>query len=282
MRLKTILLTALPLAVLAMLATWWFARPAPARPLEPAPDTGRAIAVAAPLPTVPSPRSDAASVSRPAATAPLPADLAGRVDAWAQSPDPADAMRAYVAVSECLAARRDEHRPTEEVADERHRIEQALPLEQRERARRDWQDSAAHCANLRSDQVQRRMQWLARAAQAGVPRAAIDFINEGPDGDGALMDAGAPRPALTDAWRAQRDAYVDAALQRCDTMLVGYLGMIAPNDGRDITQALGVWQSHVRCDGSPPPTPLRDDPVAMRWLHDVGGPGTHREARFAG
>ena len=232
----------------------------------------------------PEPSRPAAVVSAPRASAPaaLPADLAARVDAWAQSPDPADAMRAYVAVSECLLARRDERRPTEEVASERRKIEQALPLEQREHARRQWQDAGAHCGNLRSDQVQRRMQWLARAAQAGVPRAAIDFINEGPDGDGALMDAGAQRPPLNDGWRAQRDAYIDAALQRCDIGLVGYLGLVAPHDGGDETQALGRWQSHVRCDGSPPPTPLRDDPVATRWLRDVGGPGTHREARFAG
>jgi hypothetical protein len=281
MRLKTILLTALPLTLLAMLATGWLARADAVRRDAPAPGPGRAIAVAS-APAAPAGPSDTAPMPGRSQAPALPADLAARVDAWAQSPDPADAMRAYIAVFDCLEARRDAHRPTEEVVDERRRIEQALPLAQRERARRQWQTSAAHCGNLRSDQVQRRMQWLARAAQAGEPRAAIQFIDEGPDGDGALMDAGAPRPALTDAWRAQRDAYVDAAFQRCDTGLVGYLGLVAPHDGRDVAQALTVWQSHLRCDGSPAPPPLRDDAMAMKWLHDVGAPGVHRQSRFAG
>jgi len=281
MRFKAILLTALPLVLLVALATWWSAPPDAGRPADPAPEpTRRALAADRPA-RAESPRPSASTPILPA-TASTPADLAARVDAWARSPDPADAMRAYVAVADCLSARRDERRPTEEVANERRLMEKALPLEQRERTRRNWQDSAAHCGNLRSDQVQRRMQWLTRAAEAGVPRAAIQFINEGPDGDGALMDLNAPRPALTDAWRAQRDAYVDAALQRCDMGLVGYLGLVADAQGHDVTHALQTWQAHVRCDGSPAPTPMRDDPVAMRLLRDVGGPGTHREARFAG
>jgi len=282
MRLKTILFTALPLAMLAMLATWLLARPDDARRVGSTPEPRRVVDAASRAPAAPAPSDPARAPSRPEATPLLQADLAARVDAWAQSPDPADAMRAYLAVFGCLEARRDERRPLEEVVDERHKIEQALPLEQRERARRRWQNSAAHCGNLRSDQVQRRMQWLARAAQAGEPRAAIQFIDEGPDGDGALMDEGAPRPALTDAWRAQRDAYVDAAFQRCDTGLVGYLGLVAPHDGRDFTQALSTWQSHLRCAGSPAPSPLRDDPMAMQWLHDVGAPGVHRQSRFSG
>ena len=200
-------------------------------------------------------------------------DIATQVDRWAASPDPADAMRAYRAVLDCLLARRDDRRPSEEVAIERRNMEDAVPLEQRGRIRRQWRTSSAHCANLRSDQIQSRTQWLARAARAGVPLAAVEFIFEGPDGDGFLLDPGVPRPPLTDAWRAQRDAYVQAALDRCDMALVGTLGMAAAPDTQDLAKALNFWQSHMRCQGGPEPTPLRDDPLAMRYLHDLGSNG---------
>ena len=282
MRTRTILLAAMPPLLLLLLATWRLAGPAPIATVPASPiatATGRA-AVRTPLP--PLAEAPPRPASAPAARASQSTDLASRVDAWAQSSDPADAMRAYDAVLECLIARRDERRPTEEVARERHTLEQALPLEQREHLRRHWRTSATQCGNLRSDQVQRRMQWLARAAQAGVPLAAIQFINEGPDGNGAMQDEGVPRPPLTDAWRAARDAYVEAALRRCDTGLVGYLGTQAAGDAQDFSQALDFWQAHVRCQGGPDPGPLGDDPVAVRRLHDLGSPEAFHAARVVG
>jgi len=282
MRLRTILLLAMPPLLLCLLATWRLAMPAPPATVAASPiAAARALAAAqTPSPSLAEPPPQ--PVSAPAVPASLPTDLASQVDAWAQSSDPADAMRAYDAVLECLIARRDERRPTEEVARERHTLEQALPLEQREHLRRHWRTAAAQCGNLRSDQVQRRMQWLTRAAQAGLPRAAIQFINEGPDGDGALQDEGVPRPPLTDAWRAARDAYVEAALRRCDTGLVGYLGMLAAGDAQDVTQALNFWQARARCPGGPDPGPLGGDPAAVRRLHDLGSPEHFHAARVVG
>ena len=203
----------------------------------------------------------------------LAADRAAQVDRWADSPDPADAMLAYRAAFDCLQARRDERRPAEEVALERKQMEDALPLDQRAGMRRQWPGATAVCGNLRSDQIQRRMQWLRRAGQAGVPMAAMEFVLEGPAGDGVLQDLGVPRPPLTDAWRAERDAFIAAALQRCDMGLVGYLGMTLQGDGKDTGQMLGFWSAHSRCPGGPEPVLLRDDPVALRYLHDLGNAG---------
>ena len=51
----------------------------------------------------------------------------------------------------------------------------------------------AHCAILRSNQVQRRAQWLARATQAGVALAAMEFAAH------HLRDLGANGLELPDA-----------------------------------------------------------------------------------
>ena len=283
---RQLAIAAAPLVVLAGLVAWWVTSPASA-PAATAPAVREVRALASSAPA----RPVAEASSRPPAVGALVApsaptvaatDLAAQVDRWAGSGDPADAMRAYRAVFDCLQARRDERRPSEDVARERRNMEQAVPLEQRERVRRSWRTSAATCANLRSDQVQRRMQWLARAAEAGISMAAMDFIYEGPAGDGVLQDLDVPRPALTDAWRAQRDAYIDAALRRCDSGLVGYLGMTVQGDGKDLGAALNFWQSHARCPGDPPRAPLRDDPVAVRWLRDLGSAGLQAPVAPAG
>jgi hypothetical protein len=211
-----------------------------------------------------------------APVSPAPTEsLASRVDRWSRSPDPADAMRAYETVFNCLQARRDDRRPSEEVALEHKNMEEALPEDQRAGFRRNLKTSAQLCGDLRSDQVQARLQWLGRAAQAGMPMAALDFIFEGPDGNGVLQDLTVPGAAPTQAWIDQRDAYVDAGLRHCDLTLMGYLGAKARGDSADIGQAISFWRAHMRCWDEPAPPSLMDDPVARRYLRDlVGAQGT--------
>jgi hypothetical protein len=276
MRNRTFLLAATPIvALVAVVLAWPTAAPPPGPPAGAVPvasdaavpsQHGRIVRSAASM-AVPSAPAKAAPRVAPAA------DRAAQVDRWADSPDPADAMLAYRAAFDCLQARRDERRPAEDVARERQQMEDALPQDQRAGIRTHWAGAAATCGNLRSDQVQRRMQWLRRAAQAGVPMAAMEFVLEGPAGDGLLQDLGVPRPPLTDAWRAERDAFIDAALQRCDMGLVGYLGMSLQGDCKDLGQMLNFWSAHSRCPGSPEPVLLLEDPVALRYLHDLGNAG---------
>jgi len=276
MRNRTLLLAATSIvALVAVFLIWRTATPPSLSPVTPVPVASHAAVPAEGGRVGPSVAAVAKQAAPPKvvpAAAPA-ADRAAQVDRWADSPDPADAMLAYRAAFDCLQARRDERRPAEEVARERQQMEDALPLDQRAGIRAHWPGATAACGNLRSDQVQRRMQWLRRAAQAGVPMAAMEFVLEGPAGDGLLQDLGVPRPPLTDAWRAERDAFIDAALQRCDMGLVGYLGMNLQGDGKDAGQMLNFWSAHSRCPGAPDPVRLLEDPVALRYLHDLGNAG---------
>jgi hypothetical protein len=202
--------------------------------------------------------------------APAPTDsLAAKVDRWSRSPDPADAMRAYEAVFQCLQTRRDERRPSEEIALRNKQMEEALPEDQRAGFRAGLVSAAATCRDLRSDQIQDRNRWLARAARAGMPLAALDFILEGPDGDGLLQDVGGPKPVPTQAWIDQRDAYIGVALRHCDLALEGYLAMNAPGDAADVGQALNFWQARLQCGGPAPRPSLMDDAVARRYLRGL-------------
>jgi hypothetical protein len=199
---------------------------------------------------------------------PFPAPgLAARVDAWAASGDPADAMRAYEAVRDCLQARREDRTPEESLTADDADIESAIGPERMARIRLQRHHADLWCRDLRSDQVEARVAWLVRAARAGVANAARDFIQEGPDGQHMLGDAGAPWPVGAESWYAQRDAYIDAALRHCDIGLQAYLAAFARLPGMTIVASDQLWRAHLQCDAqAPPPPPLRDDPLAAAAL----------------
>jgi hypothetical protein len=272
---RRLVIAALALAALAIIVTWWTMKHA-SGPFMSTASIAPDRATASPKPEQPPIGNvDRSVAATAAASAPSvdATDLAAQVDRWAASGDPADAMRAYRTVHDCLEARRDERRPSEDVSREREAFEESVHPGPNTQVFRQWKRSAALCGNLRSDQIQTRMQWLMRAAAAGVPMAAMDFIYEGPGGDGMLQDLNVPRAPLTDTWRAQRDAYIDAGLQQCDEGLVGYLGLATQGNARNAAEAMMFWQTHARCAGDTARPPLSNDAGAVRLLSDLGSAG---------
>jgi len=180
--------------------------------------------------------------------------LAERVDAWSHSGDPGQAMQAYDAVFQCLLARR------------RARAADIPPD-------KSGQDAASLCGNLRSDQVQQRLAFLEVAARAGEKGAALDFIFEGPSGNGALQDLETtdPTPPTAD-WLARRNTYIDGALQHCDTVLAVYLGTSIRQGGtQHLVSTLGYWTGRLNCTGQPVSNtaPLADDPQGQANLDEL-------------
>ena len=191
-----------------------------------------------------------------ATSGPTP-DLAAQVDQWSRSAAPRDAMRAYAAVAQCLLARRREHAPPERL--------EGVPL--------PTETTAEICANLRSDQIQQRMQWLERASKSGEKAAAGWFIEEGPSGNGLLQDLDTPTldNDMTDEWLRRRDGYIDLALRHCDTALVAYLTRFARGVPADQAAAQAYWLGRLVCPGGPQPSlvPLADDPVGQGLLQGL-------------
>jgi hypothetical protein len=226
-------------------------------------------AAPAPRPAAPGPSAASAAAAAPASAArsPFPAPgLAARVDAWARSDDPRDALKAYEAVRDCLQARREDRTPEERLTADDAAIARAVGAEALERMRLHRHHAELRCRDLRSDQVESRLAWLVRAARAGVADAASDFIQEGPEGRHMMADAGASWPVGTESWYAQRDAYIDAALRHCDLSLVAYLTAVVRLPGMDLQESQRLWMGHLQCPGGPVPPPLRDDPVARAAL----------------
>jgi hypothetical protein len=159
-------------------------------------------------------------------------------------------MQAYEAVFECLLARRRAHAP--EIAPDKPR-----------------NAAASVCVDLRSDQVQQRLAWLEVAARAGDTDAALDFIQEGPGGNGVLQDLSAkdPTPPTAD-WLARRTDDVERALQHCDARLAAYLGFAIRQRERREKAVAPYWQGRLACPGHPAAntTPLADDPEGQADL----------------
>jgi hypothetical protein len=220
----------------------------------------------APRPFQIAPARAAASVSTPF---PAPG-LAARVDAWASSSDPHDALQACEAVQRCLQARRDDRTPDDVLNVVDAEIESAVGVERMDRLRAQRHHAAQWCDDLRSDQIQGRLAWLERAAAAGEPGAASSFIVEGPDGQGMLEDGGS-KGAATPEWFARRDAYIEAALRHCDQFLPSELGLSARPPTVSMADAMSFWMARQECDKNAAPRPaLSDDPVAVDYLGYMG------------
>lgn len=234
-------------ASMAAVVAWMLREPqaapnAVAAPATPPAPPAAAVAVIARAPAVSQPPIAATPAS-------APAGLAAQVDAWARSGRPADAMEAYTTVFRCLLARRRAHDPTQPPDDPAI----AAP---------------AVCGDLRSDQIQGRLALLEKAALAGEKSAAEDFIQEGPSGNGALVDLGTrDRTPPTADWLARRDDYIARALANCDAALASYLGLTQRN--HDTWQKAQLyWVGRLACNGrsAANTTPMADDPQAQAYL----------------
>ena len=247
-----LLAVVLPVSMLVAAGLWAWRQPAESTPASPAAPamatTPSSPPSAARVATLADTRAQAAPPAASGASA--PASLAARIDAWARSDDPHDAMQAYQAIFKCLLARRRAH-----AAD----LSPDAPGE----------DAAALCGDLRSDQVQQPLALLEKAARAGERDAAIDFIQEGPGGNGALQDLATidPTPPTPD-WLARRDDYVERALTHCDIGLAMYLGHFIRQRETRSASATQYWLERVSCPGHSAvnSTPLAEDPQGVANL----------------
>jgi hypothetical protein len=179
--------------------------------------------------TIPDPAP--APVARAASR---PETLSAQVDRLSRSTNPLDAFAAYELVTRCLWARDHEGWMAHHILPGDREL---LPTTQQS------------CGDIASDQIQSRLQWLARAALAGVHHAATEMIKEGPDGLGisASSDVDAPENAW---WKQRVDAAVEAGVRTCDpesldnrvTRFENGLGV-----ERDRAKALMYWVAYIDC-----------------------------------
>jgi len=192
--------------------------------------------------SAPSPAPDVEPRLAPAAAAPASAprapnryeSLSQKVDRLSRSNDPVDAFAAYQLVTACIWARDHEGWMA-------HHI---LPGD------RDLLPTPRQaCGDIASDQIQSRLRWLERAALAGVHHAAVEMLNEGPDGLGtnAGDDLAAPQNA---AWKQRVDAALEAGVHTCDSdslesRVNGYETGLGVEQDR--ARALAYWVAYMTC-----------------------------------
>jgi len=258
MSVRRVLAIALPVVALVGLGLWVARQPAVSMPVSPSalatPMTAAAPSARQSIEAT-APRTNSAASTAPvaAAAASVPASLAARVDAWAHSGDPHDAMQAYKAIFYCMQARN--------LARATVVLPPNLPR----------QHPTQLCGDLRSDQIQQRLAWLETAARAGEQDAAWNFMLEGPSGNGMLMGYGTadPTPPTPD-WLARRDDYIERGLAACDRGLVAYLSAVSRNhDQQALIESTQYWLGRLSCPGNAVAantTPLAEDPQAKAYL----------------
>lgn len=183
----------------ALALAWALMRP-PAEPLPkvdaPAPATASANP---PLAEPGAPASMPAPVLAEATSRPETVSLSRQVQQLVAAGTPTASFAAYQLLARCERARR--------VAEQLPHA--ALP------ATHAWMEKedrpATACGDISPGQTASRLQYAERAAQAGVPGAAMAFLQEGPYGDAMLNATAQPeQPAVRD-WMARSRAYVKLA-----------------------------------------------------------------------
>jgi len=183
--------------------------------------------VAAPVP------APSAPVAAPRAASPYES-LSQEVGRLSRSGDPVDAFAAYQLVTACIWARDHEGWMANHILPGDRGM---LPTPQQA------------CGDIASDQIQSRLQWLERAALAGVHHAAAEMLKEGPDGlgSGAGTDIDAPENA---AWKQRVDAALEAGVHTCDSDALerrvdGYESGLGVEQDR--ARALTYWVAYMDC-----------------------------------
>lgn len=172
---------ALGLLVVLVLPAW--------RPVAPPPVPA---AVPAPAPSAAGARGDAgpAWLSGPGELAPLPAaappePLARRIGRLAASSDPRDAFQAWWLLHACVVFERTGRSPQSEGTE-----------------REVLADPAHACATLNERMKMARIDYLERAARAGVEGALAELVEEGPFGDPTALTT-RPDDPLVKEWKAR-------------------------------------------------------------------------------
>jgi len=149
-------------------------------------------------------------------TAPAaPAPLAEQVDRLVATRDPARAYAAYRLLADCISFNRDGDRIVFD--DDSAQRGGIRALSAAEKAH-----DTLLCAGMTERMRQSRLDYLAMAAQAGVPGAAVAMATEGPFGDRTAL-ATRPGDPLVQQWQADVNAQLARAAEGGDLDALHYL-----------------------------------------------------------
>lgn len=214
---RTVLLGAgVAATILAMAAlVWWrhAARDAEALSIALQAPVTAGVAFHGPAPPRPSARLPAPDPAEP--------PLSAQVERLLATHGPADAFKAYRLIADCAAFNAQHDRVVFDPDLAEPWQGDTLPgfrLMSEAEKRHD----ATFCARLTERERQSRLDYLAFAARAGVPDAAIRFVQEGPFGDPSAL-ATRPGDPLVKAWKADARAQLARAADDADIGTLGYL-----------------------------------------------------------
>jgi hypothetical protein len=167
-----------------------------------------------------------------AAGAPAELPLAVQIDRLRASGDPEQAYAAYRLIADC-AEFNDKHDRLVFDAREAARAPKITFMSgYRAMTDAEKRHDTAFCAGLTARQRESRLDALAVAAKAGVPGAAVAFLNEGPFGDPSALKT-RPGDPLVQAWKATATAQLQQAADAGDAQTLFYL-VSALQSGSDV------------------------------------------------
>lgn len=168
----------------------------------------------------------AAPMAAPEAPAP---SLADQVDALIATRDPVKAFAAYQLLADCESFNRDGDRIIFDVQEPGPQQGDAMPG-MRGMTAAEKAHEAVLCRGMTERMRQSRLDYLATAAQAGVPGAAIAMATEGPFGDRTAL-ATRPNDPLVQQWKTSVHAQLTRAADAGDLSVLHYLaGMQTSGD----------------------------------------------------
>jgi hypothetical protein len=187
---------------------------------EPA-DTPAAQAPATPPSSLPA----QAAAPPPAHAQSLPAlpeepPLSVQVERLLATHDPADAYRAYWLIADCAEFNANPDRLIFDEQLARNPEPDSVPV--RAMSDEEKRHDTKLCSGLTERERQSRLDYLAIAARAGVPRAAVIFATEGPFGDPSALKT-RPGDPLVQEWKATANAQLMQAADAADMGALDYL-----------------------------------------------------------
>jgi hypothetical protein len=213
---RTIRISAL-LALLALSATvlWYQSSDSEPAPLQEAPLPGQPglASVSAPI------RRTSALATQAISTA----SLSQAVDALVATRDPRKVYAAYKLLADCASFNRDGDRLIFDQEDAAHWNNDGTLPGFRSMTDAEKRHDAVFCGTMTERMRQSRIDYLAFAAQNGVPGAAIEQASEGPFGDRSAL-ATRPDDPLVREWKMRvHDQMARAADNEADLAVLSYL-----------------------------------------------------------
>jgi hypothetical protein len=158
--------------------------------------------------------------------------LAGQVERLAAAHDPGKAFEAWRLLSECAAFNSEHDRlivdPTANLHPEPGRIPGLRGMTDAEK-----RAASRLCGGMTERQRQSRLDYLAIAARAGVPGAALAFAREGPFGDPSALNT-RPDDPLVKEWKGQAAGLLARAAETGDDVDTLFYIAEASHAGSDV------------------------------------------------